>query len=262
VLVAVFDPVTSSVRLSINGATWGGTVPAYVTATRTVPGSAAVLVRGVIQKPLVGGYLVAVDHEMPLASQVTYQVTGYSAAGAVVATASATVSTVGGSVGVWVKAPGRPDLSVLCQLADSPTLSSPTIGGTYQVIGGDAVAVSQWSGVAADSGQLVLRTDAGAQTAALRELFRTARVVLLQPVGESDLEPDWYYVGSVTPVNPGGFVGFGFRRWQVDVTRVRVPAGQQGGSTWTYGSVMATFATYADLKAAYPSYFAMAQGPA
>lgn len=262
VLVATFDAGTASVLLTINGATWGGTVPATVTATRTVPGGAAELVRGVIGKPVVGGFLVAVDHEMPLASQVTYAVTGYTAAGAVVAVAEATVSTDGGDVGVWAKAPGRPDLSVHCQLVESPSLASPTIGGTYQVIGGEAVSVSQWSGVGAASGPLTLRTDRGQQTAALEALFEVARVVLLQPVGESDLKPGWYFVSQATPSNPGGFVEFTFRRWQVDVVRTRVPAGQQGGSTWTWETVMDTYATWDDVKAAYASWFALAQGPA
>lgn len=260
-LSATFDSSTASVDLAIVGSSWS-TVPAYVTATRQVPGGAAELVRGVIEKQLVAGYLVAVDHEMPLGSSVTYTVTGYSAAGAVVGTAVSTVNTSGGAAGLWVKAPGRPDLSVHTQLASAPSLASATIGGVYQVIGGEAVAIGQWGGLSARAGSLTVRTGKGAETAALEALLEVARIVLLQPVGDSDLQAGWYFVGSATPSNPGGFVGFSFRLWQLDVHQVQAPAGQQGGSTWTWDSVMGTYATWDTVKAAYASWFALEQGPA
>ena len=260
-LLATFSPATASVRLTIAGSSWS-TVPAYVTATRHVPGGAAELVRGVVEKQIVAGYLVAVDHEMPLASSVTYTVTGYSAAGAVVDTAVATVSTSGSPVGLWVKAPGRPDLSVLTQLTTAPSLASATIGGVYQVIGGEAVAVGQWGGLAARSGTLTVRTSKGAETAALGALLDVARIVLLQPSSDSDLKPGWYFIGSATPSNPGGFADFSFRLWQLDVHQVSAPAGQQGGSTWTWDSLVGTYATWDAVKAAYASWFAVEQGPA
>lgn len=261
VLVATFDADTSAVQLSIDGSTWS-TVPATVTATRLVAGGSEELVRGVVAKPVIAGYLVAVDHEMPLNADVAYTVTGYSAAGAVVGSASVSVATTSTKVGIWVKAPGRPDLSVFCQIASLGEISSATIGGTYQVLDGDAVAVAQFSGVAPESFPLVLRTDVGAETDALRALLKEYRVVLLQPVGTRDMDAGWYFTGQANRSNPGGFDGFSFRYTTLAPVASRVPAGLVGGAAWTYDALLATYASYAAVKAAYPSYFAMSQGPA
>lgn len=260
VLVAAFTASTASVELTVDGSTWSST-PATVTVTRMATGGVSESVRGLVSRAVIGGYLVATDHEMPLNSTVTYSITGYSSAGAVIQTAQASVSTAVTAVGVWVKAPGRPDLSRLCKPASVGEINSATVGGVYQILGGGAVAVAQFSGVAPESFQLVLRTDAGAETDALRTLLAEYRVVLLQPVGVDDIDAGWYFIGQANRSNPGGFNDFAFRYTTINPVATRVPAGQAGGSTWTYGAVASTYATYGDVKAAYPSYFDLAQGP-
>lgn len=259
-LSASFDSATASVTLVIDGTSWS-TVPDTVTAVRSVPGGSDDVVRGVIDKEVVDGYLVATDHEMDINSSVTYTVTGY-VSGSAVETASATVSTTCTEPGVWVKAPGRPDMSLLCQPATVGEISSPTVGGTYQVLGGEAVAIAQFSGVAPESFQITLRTDAGEQTDALRALLADFRVILLQPVGVDDIDPGWYFIGQANRSNPGGFNAFGFRYTSLTPVSSRAPAGQAGGATWTYAALAEVYATYADRDAAYSSYFEMSQGPA
>lgn len=258
-LVATWQPASASVLLTVVGSTWT-TVPATVTVTRKTASTAEVKVRGIIGKSVIGGYLVATDHEMDLNANVTYTITGYSALGAVVGSASATVATTAATDGVWVKAPGRPDLSVFCLPASLGDVSSQTIGGVYQVIGGQAVAVAQWSGLAALSAGLTLRTDRGSHTSRLKALLQVARVLLVQPVGWSDLDPGWYYASSAVWQNPGGFDAFTFRLCTLALQHVGVPAGQQSGATWTYAVSSATWATYAASKAAHASYFARSQG--
>lgn len=258
ILVASFDPSTASVLLTIDGTTWG-TVPATVTATRTLPDGDPEKVRGIIGKTVAGGYLVATDHEMPLNASVQYTVTGYNPAGASVGTAIATVSTAVTATGLWLKAPGRPDLTVFAQ----PRLgevSSPTIGGVYQVVGGDAVAIAQWSGLGALSAGLTVRTDRGAATDQLRALLAAARVLLVQPVGWTDLEAGWYFASGAAWSNPGGFEDFAFRLCSLPLQRVGVPAGQSGGAQWTWAAVKAQYATWADFKAAHGSWFLAQQG--
>lgn len=258
-LVATWQESTASVLLTVVGSTWT-TVPATVTVTRKTASTSETKVRGIIGKSVIAGYLVATDHEMDLNSTVTYTITGYSALGAVVGSASASVNTATSTAGVWLKAPGRPDLTVFCQPASLSDVASQTVGGVYQVIGGQAVAVAQWSGVAALSAGLTLRTDRGVETANLKGLLKVARVLLVQPVSWTDLEPGWYYASSASWQNPGGFDGFTFRLCSLALQSVGVPAGQLSGGTWTYAISTATWATYAASKAAHPSYFARSQG--
>lgn len=258
-LVATWQPDSASVLLTVVGSTWT-TVPATVTVTRKTAATPETKVRGIIGKPVIGGYLVATDHEMDLNSTVTYTITGYSALGAVVGSASASVATTAVTAGVWVKAPGRPDLTVFCLPASLGDVSSQTVGGVYQVIGGQAVAVAQWSGLAALSAGLTLRTDRGSHTSRLKALLQVARVLLVQPVGWSDLDPGWYYASSAAWQNPGGFDAFTFRLCTLALQSVGVPAGQQSGGTWTYATSTGTWATYAASKAAHSSYFARSQG--
>lgn len=259
-LVAAFDPETASVQLTVDGSTWA-TVPATVTVTRQASGEASETVRGLIGKAVVGGYLVATDHEMPLGASVTYTIVGMDSSGTSLASASASVATTVTATGVWVKAPGRPDLSILCQPASLGEITSTTVGGVYQVLGGEGVAVAQYSGVAPESFQLVLRTDKGADTDSLRKLLKDYRVVLLQPVGVDDMDPGWYFTGQANRSNPGGFNDFAFRYTTLTPVASRVPAGSSGGSVWTYAALADTYATYDDVKAAFGSYFALAQGP-
>ncbi len=260
-LVLAWSPVTASVLLTVDGTTWT-TVPATVTATRQPSGGEPVKVRGIIGKAVAGGFLVATDHEMPLNTSVAYVVTGYSTAGATVGTATATVSTTATTPGVFMKAPGRPDLTVFCQPSELGDVTSPTVGGVYQVIGGDAVAVAQWSSVAANSTSLALRANVGLEVDRLKAMLGLARVLLIQPVGMSDLDAGWYFAGSATWSNPGHFEAFAFRRCMLPLQQVGMPSGQPGGAGWTWAMLAATYATWTAAKAAYPSWFAAQQGPA
>jgi len=260
VLAATFSADDASVLLTIDGSTWD-TVPATVTAVRQATGGVPVKVRGVIARPLIGGYLVVTDHEMEINSRVTYTVTGYTASGAVLSSVTAVVSTTVTALGVFVKAPGRPDLTVFCEPAELGDLQSPTIGGVYQVLGGDAVAVAQWSSVGALTTSISLRTTRGVLTSKLKELLKKARVLLLQPVGLTDLDPGWYFTSGASWTNPGQFDGYAYRRCGLPLQAVGVPAGQSSGSAWTCDMVLATYATGDAVKATYATCFALTQGP-
>ena len=91
-------------------------------------------------------------------------------------------------------------------------------------------------------------------------LLKVARVLLVQPVGWSDLDAGWYYASGAVWQNPGGFDGFDFRLCALSLQQVGVPAGQESSTTWTYAVSTATWATYAASKAAHGSYFARSQG--
>lgn len=261
VLAASFDPALAVVSLTVDGGSWG-TVPAMVTIVRQAPGEAEEEVRGWHLATVSGGYVVAADHEMELGQSYTYSVRGYSAADVLLESATAVVDTTVADCAVFLKAPGRPDLTVRAQIAQVSEISSPTVGGNYKIRGGSSVAVSQWGGIDPDSTTLVIRTDAGVETARLRALLKVARILLIQPVGGSELDAGWYFCALASRSNPGGFVDFGHRLTPLQVEGTRVPAGQSAGAVWTWDMLAATYETWGDVAAAYGSWFTVEQGPA
>lgn len=259
---ATFDPATAAVSLEVLSGEWPGATPTAVSITRRPMGGVEVPVRGWTRRTIVAGAVFAVDAEMPLGTQVAYTVVGLDTAGATVGTRTATATTTGAAEGLWLKAPGRPDLTVRVDVANLGDIVSDTIGGNYQILGGDAIAVSQWGGISPDKVPLVLRTDRGSHTLALRALFQAARVVLLQPIGLSDLDDGWMFVAQVARANPAGFDDFDFRWTTVQLEATSTPAGDVAGATWTWDMLAATYATWDDVLAAHASWAAVVRGPA
>lgn len=174
--------------------------------------------------------------------------------------ATVTVSTTGAAWGLWLKAPGRADLTVLAQLKGRGDVSAPTIGGTFQVH--DGVEVAAWSGVGGDRLTLQLQTRSTAQDAAVRSLLKQARVLLIQSGQPADFGDgtgsDWWYVENPSQTNPQGYVPSGdyaLRYHTLQLVRTAAPAGDGVVYTGqTYSTVYAEFATYQALKDATPTY--------
>src|SRR5690554_6073998 len=214
ILEASFDPSWAAVRLIVDGGMWPDPVTS-ITITRTVPGSATIPVRGIEARSVVGGTFVGTDHEGPLESSVTYAVTGFDADGDQVATASVTVDTSGAGSGLWVKVAGAPDLTMRARFRSISEVMSPTIGGVYQIAGGGgavAQTTAQWSGIESDMARLGLSVERDGEQARLRAVLSVSRVVLLQPVGSTDLDAGWYFVANVGRSNPAQTEHFE-RRW-------------------------------------------------
>ncbi|MDQ2624256.1 MAG: hypothetical protein M3Y20_03745 [Actinomycetota bacterium] len=259
---ATFDPAWAAVNLIVDGGMWPSAV-ASITIARQVAGVPDVPVRGVDSLAVVGGYFVGSDSEAPLESPVTYQLTGYAANGTVVKVVVVAVDTTGAADGLWVKVPGRPSLTVCTRFRELGDIQSATIGGTYQILGAGTVAqtTAQWGGISADRTRVGLTTGRGAHTARLDEALRTARVVLLQPVGTTDLPPGWYYVSTVTRSNPGGFEEFAERWWSLDVERTETPAGDGRGIPGvSWQSVLDTYPTWTSVLADVDTWFDLQLG--
>jgi hypothetical protein len=261
VLTATFDPAWAAVNLVVDGTFWSGTVNT-VTITRQVAGESDFIVRGVNARVVVGGTLVATDHEAPLGSTVTYKADGYNNA-AFVQTVSVTVSTTGAATGLWLKVAGQPDMTVMARLRGMSAVSSPTIGGVYQIAGGGgsvAQTAAQWSGIESDEASLGLSIPV-ADVGRLRMLLATSRVVLLQPVGSSDLDAGWYFVGKVDRINPAQTESYGRRWFELDVQRTGVPSGTGAGiSGVTWAVVKERYATWTALMAGEPTWFDVLKG--
>lgn len=249
ILEALYDPARAAVALTVDGGMWPDPVT-EITMWRTPLGQPTVEVRGVVEQRVEGGWWIGSDHEQPLDTDVTYTVTGSDALGEI-ATTSVTVSTVGAAWGLWLKAPGQGDLTVLAQLQDRGAVSSGTIGGTYQVHGGPEVA--QWSGVSAERVTIGLQTRTAAQDAAVRRLL-AHRVLLLQTGQPAEFGPEtgsgWWFVESKSQANASRVRAdvYPVRQHTLQLVQTTVPAGRGSLSTGqTYSSVSGAYATYQDI---------------
>ena len=233
-----------------------------ITITRQVTGQEDLPVRGVESLAVLGGYFVGSDPEAPLESSVTYRVDGYLAA-VFVQSATATVDTTGAVRGLWLKVPGDPSATVRCAVIAVGDVSSPTIGGIYQIIGGGAVsqAVASWSGISADQLGVTLQVEPGDALTRVRAALEASRVLLIQPVNVQDVDAGWYFVGNVSRSNPGQYDSYLYRLVSLGLTRVGVPAGDgQGIPGWSCAAVLDTYATCTLMLAAKATCFDLLQG--
>ena len=247
-----------------NASTSTATVPAVtnITITRLVAGEAGITVRGISSLPVVGGYFVGSDPEAPLASSVSYRVDGYATA-VFVSTATVTVSTAGAAQGLWLKVPGTPDATVLARFRGISDVTSPTIGGVYQIVGGGTVSqtTANWSGIESEQATVSLSVAAGAEVDRLRAVLALSRVLLLQPAGSTDLDPGWYYVSNVKRSNPAQTESFTRRWFELNLVRVGIPAGNgQGIPGITWAAVVDTYATWTALMSARATWFDVLKG--
>lgn len=258
ILEAVFDPVWATVRLIIDGGMWPDPVNT-LTVTRSTPGGTVTPVRSLESRPAVGGYYVGSDHEMDLDTLITYQVSGYLGA-VFVALATVTVSTVGAVDGMWLKVAGAPDLTMRAAIRSIPGVSSPTIGDVYQIAGGGG-SVAQWSGAESDSTKIILSVDAEGGVARLRAILDTSRVLLLQPVGATDLDSGWYFIRGIERINPAQVEEFPQRWFTLYLQRTGIPAGAGSGIVGTsWATLMDTYPTWADVIAAEDTWFDVLKG--
>ncbi len=240
----------------------GGTATAWplvdsITITKQPTGGELIPVRGVEDLQVIGGWFLGTDHEIDLGSTITYTAIG-TADGVEVATATVTVDTTGAGAGLWVKVAGKPDLTVRCPIKDLGAVSSPTIGGVYQVAaGGGTVAQTsaQWSGVQSDRLTVSVSVSV-ADRARLRAALDASRVVLLQPVGSSDMDAGWYFVWTMQRSNIAQVEDFDQRLIELDVQRTGMPAGQGVGIAGVSWAALAeSYATWADVLAAFDTWF-------
>ncbi|QIK82391.1 hypothetical protein [Sanguibacter sp. HDW7] len=260
VLTATWRPEAAAVSLEVLGSAWSSAV-VEVRVMRLVAGESDVPVRGADRVPAVGGYWAGSDHEQPLGSSVTYQAIGYTAAGVAVLSSMVTVSTEGAPHGIWLKAAGRPNLTVrgTGRASDGPV--SQTQGGVYDVIGGTGVAVASVAGVNASTYSLVVSSEDAGVEASIRALLSTTRVVLVQDCGHDVIESGWYYVSQVSraPRDPQYLLPG--RVHTLSLTRTGVPAGGgQGVIGWSWAAVTATYPTWSAAMAAHPTWFDLTRG--
>lgn len=218
-------------------------------------------VRNAAGVPAAGGWFLGYDDAAPMDTTVTYTVTALDAYGGVVGTASVTIDTSGAEWGLWLKAPGRPQLTCRVTFRGIGDRSSPTQGGIYQVPGGGSIP--QWSGIDTESLTIELATETDTDRVRLDALLRAERVLLIQS-GQPEEIPSGYYFVSVAPrSNPGQMRSDEepYRVTTLELTATSAPVGEgQGFTGTTYETVRQTYATYADLLAGNATYFDVLAG--
>lgn len=262
VLTANFDPARNLVSLVTDGSAWPGpTYPDHVTLTRTVAGSETP-VRGAESVAAGGGTLVWSDNEAPLDVEVTY--TAYSFIGSFLeGTSVVTISTTGAAWGVWVKVPGRPELTARAPLAYLGDFATSTLGGSWQVPGGSALAQSAGMGALATT-MTLLPVDTGSLGAVERAVRQApGQVVLIQTGAPEELPSGYYQVGQMVRQNPAQVLSdvYARRRLLLSLVATVAPAGPASGwSGVSYADLAAQYATYQDLADADLTYLDVSLG--
>lgn len=230
-----------------------------VVIERSVGGTWERVRGGKVRTP--GGAVRISDLEMPLHSTVAYRILGY-AAGVLVRTLSKTVSTATHHCQTYIKTASDPNATVRIDWPrDEYARSAETQGGTYDILGGEPLAVGQAQGQRADRFTLLALTKDTATTAALAALLRKSQIFLVQPCEHEPYPAGWYFAESVTSrLRADGQVLEG-RSWTIPVVRVGMPSGDTAGVTGaSYRMVQAKYETYAALLAANSKYFDLTRG--
>lgn len=256
VLEAEFEASQNVVRLVVDGGMWPAPV-SRLTITRSSAGTPTEPVRTANNAAAAGGWFLGVDDAAPMDTTVTYTVTGRDEGGMVVGTASVVVETTGAARGLWLKAPGRPQLTCRVRLIDPGENSTETQGGVYQPPGG--FAIPQWAGVDADTRTLVIAAATPPDVARVRALLAAERTLLIQSRQPEQFPSGYWFVHTegVTRLGPATDQAW----FSLPVTRTIAPVGEgQGFTGTTYETVRQTYATYADVLAGAATYFDVLEG--
>jgi hypothetical protein len=274
ILTCTFDAERLAVQIQVDGAAWPLESDVQrVTITRSSAGQGTIPVRDLERRAVAGGTLLWVDNEAPADTAVTYSCTGYDSFGEEVpgGPSEVAVSTLGAAAGLWVKIPGRADMVTRVGLVDAGELVRATLGGSWQVPGGVAIAqaaaasLAQSAGLGSLSTTLqVLTRDAG-QTAALWQIVGQApgQVLLLQTVPQPGEFPSGYYQvqnprqGTV-PVSPDLY---GKRPFLLPVVESVMPAGSGTGAFGaTHDDIAQSFSSHTEIAATVSSHLELAEG--
>lgn len=256
ILEASFEASQNLVRLVVDGGMWPTPV-SRLTITRSSAGTPTEPVRTADNVASAGGWFLGVDDAAPMDTSCTYTVTGMTDWGEVVASTSVVVDTVGAAKGLWLKAPGRPQLTCRVRLIDPGENNAATQGTVFQVPGGGAIP--QWSGVDGDTRRLVVAAATAQDVTRLRALLAAERTLLVQSRQPEQFPSGYWFVHTegVTRLGPATDQAW----FGLPVTRTSAPVGEgQGFTGTTYETVRQTYGTYQDLYDANATFFDVLEG--
>lgn len=182
-----------------------------------------------------------------------------------------TVSTTGAEWGLWIKIPGRADMVARLKFRAVRGKTRPTLGGTWQVPGGVAIAQSAAASLAqsAGMGSLTATVDVTTydpgQAAALWQIVGQApgQVVMMQTGHPEEFPSGYYQVGSITEENPSGMRSDlqGLRHHSLPITEAVMPAGSGTGLFGaTHDDIAESFSSHTEIAATVSSHLELAEG--
>ncbi len=226
-------------------------VPASATVSRLDPDGRTRAVRLAEPAKLTGGQWTGYDYETPFGQPVTYTAVAgsTSVAGAPV---TLDVSTV------WLRHPGVPSLSMPLPRQAPSTLATrrrASTRGVFRPLGRSTPLVVTEGTRQAPETALVVKTSSLDEMRRLWDLLADESVLLLTlPAGLGwGVTHEYISVGDVEESRVAGWGGYEPRVFMLPYTVVDRPAGGLQ-SQWTWGDVLARFASWSEVLAFYPSW--------
>lgn len=227
---------------------------ATVTVDRSTDGIFWTTVRGASALIPSASAVAADDYEFPVGVLVTYRARGYTAGGALIGTATTTITPA--PAGVWLKNATRPYLNRVVTVHQYSDVDRPARGGVLEVIGRrDPVAVTDVRG--SRRFDLTLRADTTDEVEALELALSFGDPVYLQPPAGSPVPgPLHAFVGDVT-TGKGGEHQLEMRFLTLPLTEVEAPDSSIVGASITWAGVTAAYASWSAVTAARATWLAL-----
>lgn len=240
-------------RISLAVAATDATTP--VTVLRLEPDGTQTVVRTTdgAPLPLSGGAGLVFDYEAPFGAPVAYTTAEDPA------TVSAQVTV--DEPAVWLIDPGVPALSRPVQVVTMSDRSRDVAQGVFRPMGRRNAIVHTDGQRQSPEYTLTVRTpDLPALDALLGLLDGAGTLLLNVPAGKGwGVEAEYVAVGKLTEARRATYGSRPDRDWQLPCVVTDRPAGGTQAER-TYADLL-TFASYAQLRAAYPTYLALLTGP-
>lgn len=245
-LTATADPSNLPPRVLLEVAGMAG---ASVTITRTDGSGNSAPVRTANPADLTSTDFTGYDYEAPFGVDVTYAAVSNTADTATSATVNVAVTRP------WLLHPGVPALSVPVRVASFGDRTMDTAAQPHVVLGRATPIVISDGVRHSPTFDTVLRTESLAEETALGFLLEDTSVLLMQAVSPTTARRryEWVSVGPVVTTNLIDYFGNETVHWSLPCTVASAPAGLLQ-SQRTYSDLLADFADYTALDAAYATY--------
>lgn len=253
-VAATGDDTNARTRLVV---TIDGTQASMVEVQRSVDGGATwVDVRGASRILVAGNTLILYDYESPNGEPAGWRAQAIrpTVNGDIASAWSSTATATWSSPYTWLKNIRNPSLSRSIRFARMPDLDFDRQQGVHQIL--DETYPVVISGVLqAAAGELQLLTATLAERDAVKTLL-SGSVVLVQPPASHGVGSRYWSCGKVSDRRVVRVAGVAYRHLVTPATEVAPPAdtGIDGFVGLTYQDVADTYATYAALLAAVPTY--------
>jgi len=255
-LAATLDTQRAAAKLDLTGIPGTGST---LTISRTGPSGTAAGVRGAVKAAVPGTTYTVRDFEIPLGVNVTYTATVYDAGGVSIGTASVVFRVPYTDCQAWLVDLARPTNSLQVVIESLASLDYPVPSGIYRVLNRRSPVVVALPGQT-PAAELVVLTDNLYERDQCRYLFGSGYPILVRTTQEMGIGNAYFGLSEFVEERLMTLGTKPQRRFRVTVVQVDrpdpgiyVPLAPN-----SYANVKSSYATYAAMKTAVPSYDALA----